>query len=359
LVIKFWGIGNLVQASPTLRAIREKYPDSEIIFLTLQQNKGIYEKSGLYDRAIYLRLTTAWDFTREIFKLFFYLRSFGFNLIINLEPLAYFGELISFYVGVGDRVGYAIPGRKSLFTKQIEFTEEEHITRTFYRTLKAIGIEEEPTNEQLFPTPIPLKKEDLEAAAVLLRSEDVSEDEFIIGINVNASDVAVARRWPLEYFAELVDTVSQRLNARVLMFGAPDEVPYVDRAIAMMRETPANVAGRTSLREAIALMDKADLFITNDSGPLHLAYAVGTPTISLFGPESPVRYGPIGKKHIALFKDLDCSPCINFKNLKRSDCNQDARCMKEITVGEVFALVEEAHRQWQEQGEVVQLAEVA
>jgi lipopolysaccharide heptosyltransferase II len=359
LIIKFWGIGNLVQASPTLRAIRERFPDSEIIFLTLQQNKGIYEDSGLYDRAIYLRLTTVWDFTRELFKLFFFLRSFGFNLIINLEPLAYFGELISFYVGVGDRVGYAIPGRKSLFTKQIEFKEDEHIARTFYRTLKAIGIEEEPTEEQLLPTPIPIKREAVRAAEALLRAEDISESEFIIGINVNASDVAVARRWPLENFAELVDMVIQKYGARVLMFGAPDELPYVERAIAMMRKTPVNFAGRTSLREMIALLDKADLFITNDSGPLHLAYAVGTSTISLFGPESPLRYGPIGNKHVALFKNLDCSPCINFKNLKRSECHQEARCMKEISVSEVLTLVEEAHRQWQEQGEIVQLAEVA
>ena len=158
--------------------------------------------------------------------------------------------------------------------------------------------------------------------------------------------MAIARRWPLEYFAELVDLAIQRLEARVVLFGAPDEVHYVDRAIAMMRENPANIAGRTSLQEVIALMAKLDLFITNDSGPLHLAYAVGTPTISLYGPESPARYGPIGPKHSTIFKGIDCSPCINFKNLKRSDCKENARCMREITVSEIFALLEEKHNNW-------------
>ncbi|MBU0519123.1 glycosyltransferase family 9 protein, partial [bacterium] len=287
MVIKFWGIGNLVQASPTLRAIRNKYLDSEIVFLTLEQNKGVYEGSGLYDISIYLRLTTLWDFTRELIKLFFTLRSFNFNLIVNLEPLAYFGELISFYAGVGDRVGYVIPGRTTLFTKGVEFREDEHMAKTFYRVLNVFGSDDEPTDDDLLPERIPLRASEITAANELLAAEEVDPGDFIVGINVNASDVAIERRWPLENFAALADLLSQRLGVRVILVGAPDEVPYVERAIAMMRETPVNLAGRTTLREVIALMDRMNLFITNDSGPLHLAYAMGTPTISLFGPETP------------------------------------------------------------------------
>ncbi len=351
LVIKFWGIGNLVQSSPTLRSLRKKFPDAEIIFLTLDQNKGIYEGSDLYNKTIYLRLTTIWDFTRELFKLFFFLRSFNFDLIVNLEPLAYFGELISFYIGVGDRVGFSVPGRKSLFTKTVEFREDEHIARTFYRTLQVFGNYEEPTDEELLPEPIPIRETERKAAEELLKSHNIGEDEFIVGVNVNASDVAIARRWPLEYFAELVDLAIQKMNAKIILFGGPEDVPYVGRAVAMMREHPANFAGYTTLREAIAVMEKLDLFITNDSGPLHLAYAVGTPTISLYGPESPKRYGPLGSGHITLFKGLDCSPCINFQNLKRSECKKDARCMKEILVSEVFEHLENAHRRWKKERE--------
>jgi len=354
--MKFWGIGNLVQASPTLRSLRNKFAESEIVFLTLDQNKGVYEGSGLYDIAIYLRLTTLWDFTRELIKLFFTLRSFNFNLIVNLEPLAYFGELISFYAGVGDRVGYVIPGRTSLFTKGVEFREDEHIARTFYRTLKVFDIDDKPLDEDLVPERIPLRPSEERAAGELLAAEEVNSDDFIVGINVNASDVAIERRWPLENFAALSDLLQQRLGAKVLLVGAPDEVSYVESAIAMMRETPVNFAGRTTLREVVALMDRMDLFITNDSGPLHLAYAMGTPTISLFGPETPERYGPIGKKHRAIFKRVDCSPCLNFKNLKRSNCKQDGRCMKEIKVHEIFELVDKGYLQWKETGEISDLS---
>lgn len=341
LIIKFWGIGNLIQVSPTLRAIREAFPNAKIVFLTLEQNKGVYEGSSLYDEAIYLRLTTAWDFTRELFKLFFSLRSYNFDLIIDLEPLVYFGELISFYVGVGPRIGFTVPGRKTLFTKPIEFREDEHIAKTFFRTLEVLGIPGNPTDEKLYPEPVPIAEEDKHAAEELLKSENINDNDFLIGVNVNASDVAKERRWPIENFAVLVDMVIQRLGAKVVLIGAPEEVPYVDRAVAMMRENPANLAGRTTLREAIAIIDRLNLFITNDSGPLHLAYAQGVPTISFYGPESPHRYGPFGDKHHTLYKDLDCSPCINFKNLKKINCQLDALCMRQITVSEAYSLVQE------------------
>jgi heptosyltransferase III len=346
LIIKFWGIGNLVQVSPTMRAIRNLYPEAEIVFLTLSQNRGVYERSDLYNKAIYLRLTTAWDFLRELLRLFFRLRSFNFNLIINLEPMVYFGELISFYVGVGDRVGFAVKGRNTLHTKPIEFREDEHIARTFYRVLSVFGINDEPSEDKLLPERIPITQEEYGVAEELLLSEGIRKDQFLIGVNVNASEVAKGRRWPLENFAALCDLLTQRLNVRIILFGAPDEVPYVDQAVAMMRTTPVNLAGRTSLREAIALISKMNLFITNDSGPLHLAYAMGVPTVSFFGPESPMRYGPLGEKHVAFYKDLDCSPCIYFKNLKKAGCKRDALCLKMIKMGEVYEVVEKKCLQW-------------
>ncbi|MFH1862343.1 MAG: glycosyltransferase family 9 protein [bacterium] len=349
LIIKFWGIGNLVQASPTLRAMRRKFPEAHIVFLTLSQNKGVYEKGGLYDEAIYLRLTTLWDFMRELFKLFFVLRGYRFDLIVNLEPLIYFAEIITFYVGVGHRVGFAVPGRKTLFTKEVEFREDEHIARTFYRMLEVFGIDNEPTEEDLLPERIPLTAEAEQAAQELLLAEDAQAEDFIVGVNVNASDVAIERRWPLENFAALIDMIIQQLHAKVVLFGAPDEVPYVERAIAMMRETPINLAGRTSLLEAIALIARIHIFVTNDTGPLHLAYAQGIPTVSFYGPESPRRYGPLGSLHRPIYKDLDCSPCIFFKNLKKINCKRDALCMKSISVHEAFQHVAEIHQLWLKQ----------
>ncbi|RJP80617.1 MAG: glycosyltransferase family 9 protein [Candidatus Zixiibacteriota bacterium] len=348
LVIKFWGIGNLVQCSPTLRKIRQLFPEAQVVFLTLAPNKGVYENSGLYDEAIYLHLTTLKDFGRELFRLFFVLRNFQFDLIIDLEPLVHFAEMVSFYAGVGQTVGFSVPGRQSLFTKPIEFREDEHIARTFYRVLEPFGVTGEPSLEELLAEPLPLTPEDLAAADDLLAGEGVGSHEFVVGLNVNASDVAKERRWGLVNFAELADRMVQKLGARVVLFGAPDEVLYVNQAVSMMREDPVNLAGRTSLHEYIAVISRLNLFITNDSGPLHLAYAARVPTISFYGPESPRRYGPLGDLHRPLYKDLDCSPCVFFKTLKKIRCKREAECMRRITVDEVMAHVEDYHRLWAE-----------
>jgi ADP-heptose:LPS heptosyltransferase len=346
LIIKFWGIGNLVQASSTMRRIRTLFPHARIVFLTLEQNKGVYENSGLYDEAIYLRLTTLRDFNRELFRMFFLLRSYSFDIIFNMEPLVHFGELISFYVGVRT-VGYSVPGRKSLFTMPVEFREDEHIARTFYRVLEPIGVTGEPTLDDLLAEPLPLTNDDREAAQELLRREGISPHDFVVGVNVNASEVAKQRRWPLENFATVVDQIIQNLEAKVVLFGAPDEVPYVQHAMAMMRENPINLAGRTTLHQAITTISQLDLFITNDSGPLHLAYALRVPTISFWGPESPRRYGPLGPQHYTIHKEMDCSPCIYFKNLKRINCKRQAFCLRQITVEEVYDRVLRSHVQWQ------------
>jgi heptosyltransferase III len=351
LIIKFWGIGNLVQASPTLRRIRKLYPNAKIVFLTLDQNKGVYEKSGLYDEAIYLRLTTLRDFTRELLRLFFLLRGYAFDLIIDMEPLAHFAELISFYVGTRT-IGYSVPGRKSLFTTSVEFREDEHIARTFYRLLEPLGVKGEPKSEDLIADPLPLTEADRRAASELLQSEGIGPGDFLVGVNVNASDVARERRWPLESFATLVDQMIQNLHVKVVLSGAPDEVTYVQRAVAMMREDPVNLAGKTTLHQAITVMSQVDLFITNDSGPLHLAYAAGVPTISFWGPESPKRYGPIGPQHHTCHKEMDCSPCIYFKNLKRIRCKRHGFCLRQISVEEVYELVRQAHRRWLEKQQV-------
>ena len=283
LIIKFWGIGNLVQASPTMRRIRQLYPKAKIVFLTLEQNKGVYENSGLYDEVIYLRLTTARDFTRELLRMFFLLRSYAFDVIIDMEPLVHFAELISFYVGTRT-VGYSVPGRKSLFSMPVEFREDEHIARTFYRVLEPFDVKGEPTLKSLIAEPLPLTEADRQEAQNLLHQFGVKPGDYLVGVNVNASEVARERRWPLESFAELVDRLIQELPLKVILFGAPDEQPYVQRALAMMREEPINLAGKTTLHQAISTMSVLDLFITNDSGPSASGLCGGNPHDQLLGP---------------------------------------------------------------------------
>lgn len=138
--------------------------------------------------------------------------------------------------------------------------------------------------------------------------------------------------WQEEKFAELCDRVRRELGVGIVLTGG--EAPPLERIRGMMAERAANLGGRTTLRELACLYKRAALVVTTDSGPMHLAAAVGTPVVALFGPTDPARTGPYGPGHRVVRRELACSPCLK----KRCETQ---RCMREIEVGEVFAAVRE------------------
>jgi heptosyltransferase-2 len=333
LVVKFWGIGNLIQASATFKAIKKIFPDAKVSFITLSRNRGLYEDSGLFDEMIYLNLHSVRAFLWDLLKKFFLLRSRKFDLVLDMEPLANFSEIVSFYIGVGVRVGFAVANRRSLFTVKVPFREDEHISRSFYRILSPFAVEME---DNLAPVPITTSPADEQYIEDILASDALTSSDTLIAINVNASEVADARRWSGENFAQLSRMLIQELDTKLIFIGSGNERERVQSILNLVSGEPLNLAGRTNLKQLAYALKRADIFITNDSGPMHLALAMGTPTVALFGPESPQRYGPLSPKHLAIYKKHDCSPCIKFSQAKKVKCTQDLKCIREISVDEVF-----------------------
>ena len=164
-------------------------------------------------------------------------------------------------------------------------------------------------------------------------------------MNPNASTMALARRWPVENFVALLDRIEQAGLPPAALIGSPDEAAHVERVRAAARRPNRvfNLAGRLNLAELIAALRRARLLVTNDSGPLHLAGALGVPTVSLFGPETPALFGPRGDRHIVLYRGIDCSPCISIYNAKTVRCMRGRpECLTGIGVDEVFAAVTRA-----------------
>jgi ADP-heptose:LPS heptosyltransferase len=159
---------------------------------------------------------------------------------------------------------------------------------------------------------------------------------FIV-VNVNADAVSLERRWSPERFAAAIEATASRWpQATFFLSGTKEERPYVARMLA--RREPAatvrNIAGELTLGEFVALLEASDALLTCDSGPAHLAAAVGTPVVTLFGPESPAFYGPLGES-VSLYSGISCSPCLNVYAAKRFVCPYNARCMDLITVPDV------------------------
>jgi ADP-heptose:LPS heptosyltransferase len=174
------------------------------------------------------------------------------------------------------------------------------------------------------------------------RKENMTSTESkIIVVNPNAGELALERRWAKKNFIQLIRILEDEYGAAIFLIGGPDEREYTESALSEAGTTRAkNLAGRLSIPQLAALLSCADLVVTNDSGPLHIACSVGTPTISFFGPETPVLYGSMGDGHRIFFKNISCSPCINVHNAKTVRCRHgNPDCLAQISVQEVLAAI--------------------
>ncbi|KPL08187.1 hypothetical protein AMJ86_01650 [bacterium SM23_57] len=338
LIMKYWGLGNIIQASPTLKKIRQSCPDCQITFLTLSQNSGLYDNNGLYDRSLSLPMKSMIPFAWEVLKLIGKLRKQRFDWVIDLDPLTFFSESMAFLSGAPCRAGFVrAEDQRSLYTHPVLFREDIHICDVFQTV--AHTLDAHNGDGQLIP--IVLNQEEESFLDSFCRDHHIAQDDFLVGINVNASEVAKERRWPRERFAELADRITNTNISRVILLGSPSEREYVQKVASQMTTKPIMAAGKTTLRQMIALLGRCNLFISNDSGPVHMAVAQGSPTVAIFGPETPERYGPRGSKHQVIYKGLPCSPCISFFNAKKVHCdNPTPPCIYQITTDEIWEVVQ-------------------
>ena len=166
----------------------------------------------------------------------------------------------------------------------------------------------------------------------------------IITVNIHAGTTSLERRWPPERFIEVCRSLlAKGAPTRFVFIGTVGERDYVEKALAMeiiVKANAFNAAGLLSIGELVALLDRSSLLLTNDSGPMHIASAVGTRVVALFGPESPAFYGPSLRSCRPIYKAIECSPCLNAYDAKLFVCPYNARCMKEISVQEVLSAIE-------------------
>jgi len=330
LLMKFFGLGSILLASPMLRAIKLRHPDASIGFLTFAGNREMVERLGLADVIYTLRTDTMPHFAGDLVKVLGQIRRDGFDVAIDMEFFSKFSTIVTYLSGSPVRIGYFLRQmwRGNLLTEQVYYNHYKHITEVFGALAAPLGVR--ITDYSLQPPA--LTEDDRRRADALLAGAGIEAGELVIAFNVNVSDLSFERRWSQQEFLELARGLLAELNVRLLFIGAPSEAPYVTETVGQLGGDGrvVNLAGKTSLGELLAIMERCRILVSNDSGPLHLAASLGVATASFFGPETPMLYGPKGGDALVFYEGLYCSPCLNVFNVKTAPCNGQNVCMQRI-----------------------------
>ncbi|MBI5376058.1 MAG: glycosyltransferase family 9 protein [Candidatus Schekmanbacteria bacterium] len=345
LVMKYFGIGSILLATPALRALRKGYPEAKITFLTFSGNQEICNLLKVADDYIYLSTTDFSAFFFQTLKTLYRIRKEHFDISIDMEFFSKFSTIMNYLTGAQRRIGFFSRQmwRGNLLTDHIYYNQHRHIVDIFLALVAVLGINTKDKEVERIKT----SDEEKKYIREFLKSEGVGEKDLLIGVNVNASDMCYERKWPGESFAKLISRLITSHDAKVVLIGGKEDKGYVEKLVEGIdfKEKILNLAGRLNLTQLLAFLSEVKFFITNDSGPLHLAVSLGIPTVSFFGPETPSLYGPPidDGNNLVFYKNLYCSPCLSVYNVKTAVCNGDNQCLKQISFEEVYKAIEEKY----------------
>jgi heptosyltransferase-2 len=322
-------VGDSLMTIPALRALRRVLPETHITLVIRPGAKGIFAESGFIDELLIYDRKNAFSVVPQVREW----KRRKFDLAVLFQN-AFEAALIPFLAGVPLRLGYATESRQALLTHPLplpEWRDARH--EVFYYLYLVTALEQmlfgrSTVCEAEPDASIQISEARKAEAAELLRAFDVNEGDAVVAIcpgSINSR----AKRWSAESYASLADRLIES-NKRVLLIGSKDEMDVSEDVTRRMRQQPIVLTGKTTLDQVTAVLDRADLVVTNDTGPAHLGAALGRPTIVIFGPTNPLTTRPFAPEAVVLRHPPDCAPCM------LRDCPIDHRCMTAITVDEVF-----------------------
>ena len=315
-------IGDAIMTTPAIRTIRENFPDAEISILTHPWVADVFAASPHVDEVILYRKKDCHQGLTGIWRLARTLAQRKFDLAIYLQnaiEAAVIGKLAS----IPNRAGYTTDGRSLLLTNRARIRPEirkVHQVHYYQDMLRQLGLT--PGSDELF---LRLPPETVRWAHDFTSS---AESNLTIGLNPGAA-YGPAKCWPAERYGALAAKLGKEHNATLLVFGTAADNDVAEQIKAQAPDRIINLAGKTNLSEAMALIGACDAFVTNDSGLMHVGAALKTPLVAIFGSTDAVATGPYADNAVVVQKDLPCRPCL------KTHCKSDFRCMTDITVTEI------------------------
>ncbi len=318
-------IGDAVMTLPAVRAIRNTFPGARISVLAKPWVAEIFNICKDIDEVIVFQSPGSHSGIAGKLRLAKELKARRFDTAILLQN-AIEAAIITWLAGIHVRGGYNSDGRGLLLTHSVQRTEDVrkvHQIQYYLEMVKSLGCHSAEANVHLHPgNEYQLLSEKIFSEHVIVRQG------HIIGLAPGAA-YGPAKRWFPERFAAVSDRLVEGLSAQVILFGSSEDRQTTDLVAKHAHHPLINLAGKTNLKEAIAVISRCSLFISNDSGLMHVAGALNIPTIAIFGSTNPVTTSPVGDRSIVIYKGASCSPCL------KEICPTDFRCMDAISVEEV------------------------
>jgi lipopolysaccharide heptosyltransferase II len=324
LVMRLYFIGDVLFTTPVLQALRERFHDSSIAVLIKKRARGILEGNPNVDEILEYDAVERYHSPLWLSRLALDLRRRRFDVAVDLT-----GDLRSSWLLLaadpGFRVGLNHAGMGWLLDRRIPYASEGHIVEHLLSAVEPLGATTSDAAPSLYIT-----DGERAAAAALLGDNGVDASAPFVVLSPGAN--GAFRRWPLGRFGLLARAILNRLGAVSVVTGSPSDAGIASEVVSASKNAAVSLAGKTSVRELAALCTLARGFVGNDSAPLHIAAAVGTPVVGLFGPSTPERVAPRGAPSRVLWSGYACSPC------QQRSCERERDpCMSAIGVDEVFA----------------------
>ena len=320
-------IGDLVMATPLLYDLRKKFPDANITAMCTAQIAPLLEKDPSIDELF--RFSLSEKFIHRIQEK---------NIVDQLKKGSYdvgilttnsFSSAWWFFQGkVIKKIGFRGEGRSWMLSKALPFPEtrkKEHLVHTYKALLKPLGMPPSSTPPKLF-----LGEGEGDAAWEFLKRFSVDQSHRIIGINPGAA-FGEAKCWLPERFHAVAEKLAETCPShRILFFGDLRHKKLIQNICRGLSSQVINLSGQTNLRQLMALINLCSAFLTNDSGPMHIADSLNVPLVALFGSTDPIVTGPYRQRAAVVQEKVACSPC--FKRV----CPIDFPCMKQMSVETVL-----------------------
>jgi len=336
-VSKFVGMGSIIQMTPLLRTLRANFPKARIAFITSESNRELAGRLNLFDDIITVSDAGFGPLISTMGRALLRLWRFKAELYLDYEIFSNFSGILATLSCAKTRIGFfksSYAYRSGIYNYLIYYNLMSPVSEVYLQSARLLGCK--TITREL--DRLEVRPEDRRDLADVLRFDP--QEPYLV-VNPNASDLRVERRWDAACYGELMEKLAEAYpERRLILIGVKSEAAYTssirERIRAPFRERVLDVAGHLTLGALFALLEGAELLISNDTGPMHISFALRKKTVTLWGPGHPGQYGD-PENSTSIYKNVYCSPCIYEFDIP--PCKGDNQCMKAISVEDVLDAV--------------------